>query len=65
LNPGATFITTIPGLKTMAGSFLNNLFSATKYKVLILKPTNNSLKSLAGLIEDGLDIVVEKVSHNS
>jgi NADPH:quinone reductase-like Zn-dependent oxidoreductase len=61
LNAGATFITTIPGLKTLAGSFLNNLFSATKYKVLILKPTNNSLKLLAGFIEDGLDIVVEKV----
>ena len=61
LNAGATFITTIPGLKTIAGSFLNNLFSATKYKVLILKPTNSSLKSLGGFIEDGLDIVVEKV----
>jgi NADPH:quinone reductase-like Zn-dependent oxidoreductase len=61
LNAGGTFITTIPGLKTLAGSFLNNLFSATKYKVLILKPTNNSLKLLAGFIEDGLDIVVEKV----
>jgi NADPH:quinone reductase-like Zn-dependent oxidoreductase len=61
LNPRATFITTIPGLKTIAGSFLNNLFSATKYRLLILKPANDSLKSLAHLIEEGLDIVVEKV----
>jgi NADPH:quinone reductase-like Zn-dependent oxidoreductase len=61
LNAGATFITTIPGLKTLAGSFFNNLFSETKYKVLTLKPTNSTLKSLAGFIEDGLDIVVEKV----
>jgi D-arabinose 1-dehydrogenase-like Zn-dependent alcohol dehydrogenase len=29
--------------------------------VLILEPTNDSLKSLAHLIEEGLDIVVEKV----
>ena len=61
LNPGATFITTIPGLKTLAGSFFNNLFSATKYKVLVLKPANDGLKALARLIEGGLDIVVEKV----
>jgi hypothetical protein len=45
----------------MAGSFLNNLFSATKYKVLVLKPTADSLKTLAAIIEEGLDIVVEKV----
>jgi NADPH:quinone reductase-like Zn-dependent oxidoreductase len=61
MHHGTTFITTIPGLKTMTGSFLNNLCSATKCKVLILKPTNDSLKSLAHLIEEGLDIVVEKV----
>jgi NADPH:quinone reductase-like Zn-dependent oxidoreductase len=61
LNPRATFITTIPGLKTIIGSFLNNLFSATKYKLLILKPADDSLNLLAGLIEDGLDIIVEKV----
>jgi NADPH:quinone reductase-like Zn-dependent oxidoreductase len=60
LNPGATFITTLPGLQTMARSFFNNLFSSTKYKVLVLKPTNDNLKGLAGLIEDGLDVVVEK-----
>jgi hypothetical protein len=45
----------------MAGSFFNNLFSSTKYKVLVLKPTNDNLKVLAGLLEDGLDVVVEKV----
>ena len=61
LTARATFITTIPGIKAMAGSFLNNLFSATKYKVLVLKPTADSLKTLAGIIEEGLDIVVEKV----
>jgi NADPH:quinone reductase-like Zn-dependent oxidoreductase len=61
LNPKAIFITTIPGLTTMAGSFLNNLFSATRYKVLVLKPANDNLRSLARFIADGLDIVVEKV----
>jgi NADPH:quinone reductase-like Zn-dependent oxidoreductase len=60
LHPRATFVTTLPGLKTIAGSYLNNLFSATKFKVLILEPAKGSLNLLAGLIRDGLDIVVEK-----
>jgi len=60
LNPAATFITTLPGLKTMAGSFFNNLFSTTKYKVLVLKPTHADLQALAALISEGLDIVVDK-----
>jgi NADPH:quinone reductase-like Zn-dependent oxidoreductase len=60
LNPQGTFITTLPGLQTMAGSFFNNLFSATKYKVLVLKPTKDSLKSLAVVIDEGIDIIVEK-----
>lgn len=60
LNPQATFITTLPGLQTMAGSFINNLFSATKYKVLVLKSTPDSIQSLASLIDEGIDIVVEK-----
>jgi NADPH:quinone reductase-like Zn-dependent oxidoreductase len=61
MNPKATFITTIPGFKAITGSFLNNLFSATKYRVLILKPSNSNLNLLASLIENGLDIIVEKV----
>jgi NADPH:quinone reductase-like Zn-dependent oxidoreductase len=60
LKPQGIFIATIPGLKTIIGSFINNIFSAKKYKVLILKPASGDLELLADSIEDKLDITVEK-----
>jgi NADPH:quinone reductase-like Zn-dependent oxidoreductase len=60
LNPQATFISTIPGIKAIVGSFINNIFSGKKYNVLILKPTTEYLNLLSDLIDNKLDIIVER-----
>ncbi|TGD77595.1 NAD(P)-dependent alcohol dehydrogenase [Hymenobacter wooponensis] len=61
LKPRATFVSTLPSPWSLAASFLHNLFSAQKHRILILKPTAQGLADLAALAQDQLQIPVEKV----
>nr|GFC58585.1 hypothetical protein [Tanacetum cinerariifolium] len=61
LKPKATFINMLPSPQGLILSFVHNLFSSKKRKILILKPTAAGLNTLATLAQDGLQIPVEKV----
>lgn len=61
LKPRATFSTMLPSPQGLVRSFLHNLFSSRKRRILILKPTAASLNTLAALAQDGLQIPVERV----
>jgi NADPH:quinone reductase-like Zn-dependent oxidoreductase len=61
LKPRATFINTLPSPQGLVRSFLHNLFSSRKRRILILKPTAAGLNTLATLAQDGLQIPVEQV----
>ncbi|MVM28486.1 zinc-binding dehydrogenase [Spirosoma sp. HMF4905] len=56
----SVFITTLPSPLTLIYSFINNLFSGKKLKVLILKSTAEGLNTLTKLAEAGLQIVLDK-----
>jgi NADPH:quinone reductase-like Zn-dependent oxidoreductase len=57
----AIYINTVPGPKQILGSFINNLFSDKKYKILLLKPSLHYLQSLSLLAARGISIVVDRV----
>jgi D-arabinose 1-dehydrogenase-like Zn-dependent alcohol dehydrogenase len=61
LKPRATFIHTLPSPQGLVLSFLHNIFSSRKRRILILKPTAAGLHALATLAQDGLQIPVEQV----
>jgi NADPH:quinone reductase-like Zn-dependent oxidoreductase len=61
LKPRATFINTLPSPQGLVRSFLHNLFSSRKRRILILKPTAAGLNTLVTLAQDGLQIPVEQV----
>ncbi|MDF7814001.1 NAD(P)-dependent alcohol dehydrogenase [Hymenobacter sp. YC55] len=61
LKPRATFVSTLPSPLGLVLSFLRNLFSTKKHRILILKPTTEGLNTLATLAQDQLQIPVEKV----
>lgn len=54
------FINTLPTPKTLISSFLNNLFSAKKHKLLLLKPTQENMQTIGELARDGLDFVIDR-----
>jgi NADPH:quinone reductase-like Zn-dependent oxidoreductase len=56
----AVFITTLPTPLMMLYSFLNNLFSGKKLKILIVKPTVEGLKTITGMAAENLQIVLDK-----
>ena len=58
LKPTGAYVNTVPGPREIVGSFLHNLFSRQKYRVLLLKPTPDYLHELADLAADELDVVV-------
>lgn len=60
MKPKAVFVSTLPSPLTLIHSFINNLFSGQKLKVLILKPTVEGLGTLTKLAEDDLQIVLDK-----
>jgi NADPH:quinone reductase-like Zn-dependent oxidoreductase len=60
MKPKAIFVSTLPSPLTLLYSFINNLFSGQKRKVLILKPTVEGLTMLTNLAEEGLQIVLDK-----
>jgi NADPH:quinone reductase-like Zn-dependent oxidoreductase len=59
----AVFITTLPSPLTLIGSFINNLFSGKKLKVLIIKPSIEGFAKIKALAENGLIIVLDKTYH--
>jgi NADPH:quinone reductase-like Zn-dependent oxidoreductase len=60
LQPTGTYVNTVPGPKEIVGSFLHNLVSRQKYRVLLLKPTAARLQEIANLAARGLDVLVSK-----
>ncbi|WP_461093068.1 NAD(P)-dependent alcohol dehydrogenase [Spirosoma gilvum] len=60
MKPKAVFVSTLPSPLTLIYSFVNNLFSGQKLKILILKSTVEGLNTLTQLAEDGLQIVLDK-----
>ena len=56
----AIFVTTLATPLALLRSLLNNLLSQRKLKVLLLKPTAERLKTLAGLAETDLQVVLDK-----
>lgn len=60
MKPKAVFVSTLPSPLALLGSFVNNLFSGQKHKILILKPTVEGFDTLTKLAEHGLQIVLAK-----
>jgi NADPH:quinone reductase-like Zn-dependent oxidoreductase len=60
LKPSGAYVNTVPGPREIVGSFLHNLVSRQKYRVLLLKPTPAYLHELAGLAAGGLAVVVSQ-----
>jgi len=60
MKPRAVYVNVVPGPKQIIGSFIHNLFSAKKYKVMMLKPAVSYLETLAQFAAEGKDILVEK-----
>lgn len=61
MKHSSIYIHTAPGPKEIISSFFINLFSAKKYKLLMLKPSAEYLAELKDYAEDGIAIVVSKV----
>lgn len=59
----AVFVTTLPSPLTLIWSFINNLFSGKKLKVLIIKPSVEGFAKLKTIAEKGLIIVLDKTYH--
>ena len=60
MKPKGTFINTAPTPAAIIRSFLNNLFSSKKYKILFLKSSQEELNHLSVLAME-LDIMVNKI----
>ncbi|GAB3936183.1 NAD(P)-dependent alcohol dehydrogenase [Larkinella terrae] len=60
MKPKAVFVSTLPSPLTLLSSFVNNLFSGKKRKILILKPTVEGFNTLTKLAENDLQIVLDK-----
>lgn len=60
MKASSVYVHTAPGPKQIISSFFISLFSAKKYKVLLLKPSPVYLKELKRYIEEGLTVVVSK-----
>ncbi|MBE7169031.1 MAG: NAD(P)-dependent alcohol dehydrogenase [Williamsia sp.] len=57
----AVYISTLPSPVALISSFFNNLFSSQKQKILLLKPAQEGLDTLADLAEDKMEVLVDKV----
>nr|WP_067060159.1 NAD(P)-dependent alcohol dehydrogenase [Mucilaginibacter sp. L294] len=60
MKTSSIYVHTAPGPKEIVSSFFISLFSAKKYKVLMLKPSAVYLSELKRYIEEGLTVVVSK-----
>jgi NADPH:quinone reductase-like Zn-dependent oxidoreductase len=60
MKPNAVFVSTLPSPLALIGSFINNIFSGQKHKILIVKPTADGLTTLTKLAEADLQVVLAK-----
>ena len=60
MKPKAIFVSTFPSPVALISSFINNIFSGQKRKILIVKPTAEGLTTLTTLAEADLQIVLDK-----
>jgi NADPH:quinone reductase-like Zn-dependent oxidoreductase len=60
MKPRAVFVSTLPSPLGLLYSFINNLFSGQKHKILIVKPTIEGFNTLTKLVEDNLQIKLDK-----
>ncbi|GAB4043519.1 NAD(P)-dependent alcohol dehydrogenase [Spirosoma litoris] len=60
MKPRAVFVSTLPSPLTLLYSFVNNLISGQKLKILILKPTVDGLTTLTKLAQADLEVVLDK-----
>lgn len=60
MKPKAVFVSTLPAPLALIASFINNVFSGKKHKILIVKPTVEGLTTLTKLAETDLQIVLDK-----
>ncbi|WP_080237320.1 NAD(P)-dependent alcohol dehydrogenase [Spirosoma rigui] len=60
MKPKAVFVSTLPSPVALVSSFVNNIFSGKKRKILIVKPTAEGLATLSKLAEADLQIVLNK-----
>lgn len=60
MKASSTYVHTAPGPKEIISSFFISLFSAKKYKVLMLKPSQAYLKELKRYMEEGLAVIVSR-----
>ena len=58
MKPDAVYVNSIPGPREIVGSFVHNLFSKQKYKVLLLKQAQAHLETLSAYAAAGMDILV-------
>jgi NADPH:quinone reductase-like Zn-dependent oxidoreductase len=54
----SVYVNTVPGPKQIIGSFVHNLLSKKKYKVLLSKASSYYLDILARRVNDGMDVAV-------
>ena len=60
MKPKAVYVNAIPNPAQMITSFIHNLFSNQKNKILFSKPTPLYLKALASYAENGMEVVIGK-----
>jgi NADPH:quinone reductase-like Zn-dependent oxidoreductase len=58
MKPDSVYVNSVPGPREIVGSFVHNLFSRKKYKVLLLKPAQRHLETLSAYAAAGMDILV-------
>jgi NADPH:quinone reductase-like Zn-dependent oxidoreductase len=61
MKRSSVYVNTVPGPKQIIGSFLHNLLSKKKYRVLLSKPFPAYLDTLARNVGAGMDVVVGRV----
>ena len=60
LKRDSVFVSTLATPTVLLGSFVHNLFSKKKFKVLLLKPAADQLKTLSELAKGKLEITLHK-----
>lgn len=60
MKPKSTFVSTLPNPVDMARAFVNNLWSSKKFEIIMATPTQENLRDLCRLVENGLEINIAK-----
>lgn len=60
LKPQSAFVSTLPNPVDMALAFVNNLWSAKKFEIIMATPTQENLRDLCDLVANGLEVTIAK-----